>query len=218
MTDDVASDNSDNTESTYSEKATQDNVSKTLWSSVKKALNDNDQPINIEDSSIMTAVFNLCSGKESCNDIITPENAYLMEQTIFINSPDKEFDADLTAVKYLTEVGYHPAALEGYLKTIKLIEDIKGIRHNNNNLSKHKKETSPQRLSFSYRHPVTSLRISKIDKLIKDKHLRNVAVKKLNPSRMQNVVKKDLPLTPKVKKVLTIVQQNTKKVDYFDGD
>ena len=62
---------------------------------------------------------------------------------------DKEFEADVVGIEYAYRAGYHPQGLRDYLQTLA-------------------KEEGRVESKFFTTHPSTTVRISKIDTLLKD--------------------------------------------------
>lgn len=81
---------------------------------------------------------------------------------------DKEFEADAVGVEYAYRAGYHPVGLRNYLQTL---ENAKGHVES----------------KFFTTHPSTSVRLSKIDTLLKEySDINNL---QLLPKRFQHFVK-----------------------------
>ena len=158
---------------------------------------------------VMGAIFNICQGKNSCNDIATPINNVILEQSLLYKSQERELQADNLGTKYITEVGYHPSGLKGYLLTIAYIE------------KKVQKKTQgiPKDVSnFFYRHPKTPLRIKQVDSQILNNHLRNHSVKRLNQKVYNTLLYKEnlLPKSKKIKTLLDNLHKVISKKEYYD--
>lgn len=143
------------------------------------------------------------------------EYTELMIDSIYLNSDEDEFEADAHSAEYLSKSGYHPAGLKAYLRKIEIIENIKNIKNNTNN----QKQTNKPNLNYM-RHPDTGLRIMKIDEVIESKGLRQNKVKVLNKNLFNTIIEKsngELNLTPKVKKIMGIVQKVIEHDEFYDA-
>ncbi|MEW5819090.1 MAG: MBG domain-containing protein, partial [Cyanobacteriota bacterium] len=151
------------------------NDSSTTMTILNAVIKSDKKPIDTTNSNVMNSLLNFCQGENTCDSFYLPDNVVLTESSIYIESSDHEYDADLMATEYLSRMGYHPAALEGALITMKFIEDYqkkKGIEANN--------KVTP---TINYRHPETVSRISKIDNKITKNDLRSSKVKRINKKK-----------------------------------
>lgn len=151
-------------------------VAKVSGKSIINQLSD-DSVMDIANTDAMTAMFNICQGTFSCKGIATKANYEIMMQSIFINNQQNELQADHYGTKFLTQTGYHPAGLQGFLMTLNNIE--KYIEKNSVN----KPDIKPV---FSYRHPKTSERLDLVKSFIKESKLLKVKKKIVN----KNIYKK----------------------------
>ncbi|MEW5821703.1 MAG: MBG domain-containing protein, partial [Cyanobacteriota bacterium] len=187
------------------------------WTKMKSILNS-DEPVNVYNPSVVSAVFNICKGTNACKNIINDSNTKLMEQSIFLNSSNNEIDADIKSAEYLSEIGYHPAGLKGYLRTVSIIENIKRGNNEKQDITQNNTDNMSKYYNLSDRHPPTNIRMINIQNAIQDEDLKNTDIKKINTNEFQEEVLNTIDITPKVRRVLTIIHQDTKKKDYFDAD
>ncbi|MEW5820731.1 MAG: hypothetical protein AB1782_11110, partial [Cyanobacteriota bacterium] len=201
---------SDNTSNT-SQQETQ-NTSKTIRQIINNEHLKSDKPLETNNMDIMNDLFEMCQGPNTCGDINTTDNIYIMEQSIFLNEPEKEFIADGKSVEFLSQTGYHLAGLKGYLNTVNLIENIKKATGSDTPPTIIDKSIN---FSLARRHPETLSRIDRVNKIISDIKENGSNSSTLNKDNYKTEILSIIQLTPKVKKALDIIHNYTDERDYI---
>lgn len=150
-------------------------------SAVLEALDSNDEPMNSENIQTMRTVFGICQGSGACQEIDTPENNAMLNQTTNL-SKENELSADKHGTDFIANTGYHPAGLEGFLMTLKKIEEVT----ENHGINEYGQNVTPV---FSYRHPKTTDRISLIETQLKANGFTKNQNVRLNRKTYRSIVK-----------------------------
>ncbi len=209
----VAADNNPDNTSTEQDTVDENNGKNTSEKEVVQDDNSNDSQSNSNDDSsskdqspTQAMVSNVFVNYENVEmgqkELVESYN--LLNNLINFGSPELEYEADLEAVKYLHELGYHPRALKSYLNIVDIFERLKGNKRSAG-------------LSFG-RHPKTVKRINKMEKyIVKNKYLLTGS-KNLNVSNyLVNVKKhKQLNYSAKITKVLDYIYSKNTEIEYQD--
>ncbi|MEW5818787.1 MAG: MBG domain-containing protein, partial [Cyanobacteriota bacterium] len=192
---------SDNTSPDEGNSSTSNN--QITWSTVKQILNkSSDEPIQASNTEFMSVMFNICQGTDDCKKIITPEAVEMTVLSINLQKPELEYQADAKSVDYLMNAGYHNAGLKGYLNIIDLIENVQ--KENSDDIPEFQNYQAYR--DFSYRHPPTLSRISKLTDILYNNHkISGLGI--LNKPLYNQTIQKKLPLRPKIKSLLDIIHQ-----------
>ncbi|MEW5819858.1 MAG: filamentous hemagglutinin N-terminal domain-containing protein [Cyanobacteriota bacterium] len=138
-----------------------------------------DDPIDYTNNNVMSSMFSVCQGSNSCNNIVNTENIKLARQLLFVGN-DNEYMADKFGTLFASKSGYHPNGLRGFLMTLnKIEENVDNIAENVG------KQYTPV---FSYRHPKTSDRIDKVKDQIEDEDLLKIKNKRINKKEFKSII------------------------------
>ncbi|MGD9581421.1 MAG: MBG domain-containing protein, partial [Vampirovibrionia bacterium] len=183
---------------------------------INNVINDKTQTVEDFNYKQMSAIFNICKSSQSCSNINTEDNNLITDDSIFLNSPQNEIIADLKSTEYITEYGYHPSGLKGYLRTISIISALKAKALQNQNISSSENTNNEYKLNMNYRHPSTLKRLGLIQDLIYKKDLLNNTTKIIHKQNYEQKINNEIQITPKVRQILEIIHQYSIHKDYND--